>query len=294
VEAYEKDHYDQWAPGTQSAWRAHRTHFRELEGHVLVSMTTDFWRSWLREKSTDRNWDNRTYNGIRSRLYSIYRHAIPDLISSNPIEGLKRRRVAPKAVLIYSVEQIQALLDCAWKHDREMVPFFAIAVFAGLRPQSELERLEWEDVNFEEGWIRVGANYDNKTQTRRYVPIESNLLAWLEPWKSASGLVVPETNLTKRRRWITRGKYLAPPRTPEGDWAEVAPYGDHVRDITRHTYGSYMDAIYRDRNKLKEWMGHTSFKTYDQHYRNARTEEQGKAFQAILPPVADQKDAESS
>lgn len=291
VEAYEKDHYDQWADGTQSAWRAHRTHFRELEGQALVSMTPDFWRDWLREKSTERQWDNRTYNGIRSRLFSIYRHSIPSLTASNPIDGLKRRRVQPKAVAVYSIAQIQALLTCAWNHDRELVPFFAVAIFAGLRPESELERLEWKDVNLEERWIRVGANFDNKTQTRRFVPIEPNLAAWLDPWKSASGRVVPETNLTKRRRWITRGKYLAAPNTPESQWTEVAPYGDDVRDITRHTYGSYMDAIYRDRNKLKEWMGHSSFKTYDQHYRNARSEEDGKAFQNIFPPSGNEAQA---
>ena len=152
-----------------------------------------------------------------------------------------------------------------------MVPFFAIAIFAGLRPdeKGEIYRLQWEDVNFKEGWIRVGFE-ENKTDTKRFVESEPNLLKWLEPWKGAKGAVVPR-NFRRRRRNITRGKYQAGEGAPEEKWDELVPYGQEVRDITRHSYGSYYDAKYRDRNRLKENMGHSSFSTYEQHYRNARS-----------------------
>ena len=62
------------------------------------------------------------------------------------------------------------------------------------------------------------------------------------------------------------------------------PFGLQARDITRHTYGSYLEAKYRDRNVVKENMGHTSFKTYEQHYRNARSPQEGERFWSIVPP----------
>ncbi|MEM7602434.1 MAG: tyrosine-type recombinase/integrase [Verrucomicrobiota bacterium] len=285
VKFFHEAHYDGWADGTKSAWRVCKAHLKELSDTPIVSLNTQFWREWLQQKAEELHWGSSTYNSVRARIHSVYAFGIPDMVSVNPLEGVKKRKLETRAVPVYSIEQITALMNCTWEHDHEMVPFFGIAIFAGLRPGSELLKLQWEDVNFEKRWIRVAAEFDNKTQTRRFVPLEENLLAWLKPWEKAVGPVVPKVNFTKRRRWITRGKYQSAPGTSEDQWTEVAPYGDHVRDISRHTYGSYTDSIYGDRNKIKEWMGHTTFKTYDQHYRNARSPEEGQAFLEIFPPV---------
>jgi integrase len=138
-------------------------------------------------------------------------------------------------------------------------------------------------VNLDEGWIRVAAKFDNKTETKRFVQIEPNLKLWLEPCKKDSGRVVPK-NLRTRRRWITRGKYQCPPGPPEDKWTQLVPFGSELRDITRHTFGSFLEAKYRDRNRVKEAMGHADFKTYEQHYRNARSPQEAEAFWSIVPP----------
>ncbi|MEQ1842450.1 MAG: tyrosine-type recombinase/integrase, partial [Verrucomicrobiales bacterium] len=207
------------------------------------------------------------------------------LVDKNPVDGLKRRRLRRKVVAVYTPEQVEALLNSAWEHDREMVPFFAILIFAGLRPDldSEIGKLRWEDVNFGAKWIRVGANFDNKTETKRFVPIEDNLMAWLEPWRGSTGTVLPK-NIRRRRRYLTRGKYQSPLGSAESEWNELAPFGSHVRDITRHTYGSYLDAKYQDRNRVMANMGHTTFRTYEQHYKNARSPQEAERFWAIVPP----------
>ena len=181
---------------------------------------------------------------------------------------------------VLTVEQTRELLETAWYHDRELIPYFSIGVFAGLRPDSELLRLDWKDVNFEEKWIRVG--FGNKTDTKRFVPMEANLLAWLGEWKDAEGAIVP-TNLVKRRRYVVRGKYQMPEGTPQKEWKPLASWSQ--RDIMRHSYGSYLDAKYKDRNMVKENMGHSNFKTYEQHYRRAIAPEDAKNFWAIVPPV---------
>lgn len=51
----------------------------------------------------------------------------------------------------------------------------------------------------------------------------------------------------------------------------------------RHSYGSNLEAKYKDRNLVKENMGHTNFATYEQHYRNARTPKQAEEFWGIYP-----------
>lgn len=285
VQSYEDDHYESWAEGTKSTWRTHRNHFKKLEERPAAALTTQFWRDWLKLKSKELNWSDNTVNGIRGRASTIYVHGMPDSVQVNPLEPIKPRKLPSTVVAVYEVEQIRALLNAAWEHDRGLVPYFAIAIFAGLRPESELMRLDWRNVDFEARHIQV--NFDNKTQTKRFVPIQPHLLKWLSPWRNASGPVASNiVNFTRRRRCLTRGKYQSPKGVPEKEWKELVPYGhDAVHDICRHTFGSYMDVVTdHDRDKIKEWMGHADYHTYDQHYRNARTKEQGAEFIRIYPP----------
>ena len=58
---------------------------------------------------------------------------------------------------VLTVEQTARLLEAA---SPEILPYIAIGAFAGLRA-SEIERLDWRDINFEENEIAV--NSDNKS-----------------------------------------------------------------------------------------------------------------------------------
>lgn len=292
VDRFEDHHRMNWSRGYAGKWRWFRNHLDDLLGLPVLELDLPFWREWLAQNAETKGWSAKTYNEVTGILSSIWKDAVRlQVVERNPIEGIKRRKVQRKEVAVYAVEQVKALLDCAWKHDREMVPYFAIAVFAGLRPDvhSEITKLTWEDVDFETKQIRVGKSFDNKTATRRYVPMEDALLAWLAPWKGASGPVVP-SNLVKRRRYLTRGKYQSPPKTPTSEWKELVPNGEEARDITRHTYGSYLEGKYRDRNMVMANMGHLDTTTYEQHYRNARSPQEAEAFWNLRPPADSQSD----
>ena len=286
LDTFEKSHDRNWGKSYRTHWNTLRKILFELEGRSVILLDVKFWSEWLETISKEKNWSDRTYNDYTSMLSSVWKFGVKhELTEKNPIDGIIRRKLRKKTIAVYSVNQVKTVLSCAWNHDRDLVPFFAIAIFAGVRPDvtGELGRLEWEDINFEEKWIRVAAKFDNKTETKRFVPIEPNLLTWLNNWKGEKGLILPK-NFVKRRRYVTRGKYQSPPRTPSSKWKELVPYGSKVRDITRHTYGSYLEAKYRDRNIVKENMGHSDFDTFEQHYRNARTPKQAEQFWAISAP----------
>lgn len=285
---YEQAKGADWGDSYRTSWNTFKQDVMEFWDHPESQLTADVWIKFFDDTSKAKRWGARTVNDKLSMLSSVWSHAvIQGKAKRNPIEAVGRRKVNKKEVAVYSVSQVQKLMNCAWEHDREMVPFFSLLVFAGLRPDqrsSEIKNIEWEDVNFEERWIRVARNFDNKTQTKRFVKMEDNLHAWLLPWRGSKGRIMPP-NVVKRRRYITRGKYQSPSSTPEKDWSELVPYGLNVRDITRHTYGSYLEAKYRDRNIVKENMGHTDFTTYEQHYRNARSPTEAEAFWSIYPPT---------
>ncbi|MCB1064503.1 MAG: site-specific integrase [Verrucomicrobiae bacterium] len=285
LDHFGKAHEANWSKGSLSRWRTIRKRLKPLEGRPAVTLDASFWREWIREMDKKCRWVDQTYNDFVAFLASIWKYAVAQgMVDTNPIAGVARRRIKRKHKPVYTVEEVKRLLECAWTHDRELVPYFAIAVFAGLRPESELEKLDWKDVNFKDKLIQVAANYDNKTGQKRFVPMEENLLKWLEPWRKAKGPIVPK-NLIKRRRQLLRGKHQAEEGAPMDEWKDLVPNGSDYVDISRHTYGSYLEGKYGDRNMVMANMGHTNFTTYEQHYRNARSPKEAECFWNIRPPT---------
>lgn len=283
IKSYEDAYQAQWSSAYKTKWKWIVSILEPLASRLTVGMGGTFWTDWLAEAEVEKEWGPRTYNDVHAIVRAIWTHAMgKDLATRNPLVGIRRRKSPKSDPKIYTADQVRRILDCAWNHDREMVPFFAIAIFAGLRPdkQSEIATLTWENVSFEERWIRV---LSPKTNTKRIVPMEENLYQWLLPWKGRTGPVAPR-NLTRRRRWILRGKHTSGANTPEDQWVEVAPSGQDYVDVTRHTYGSFLDAKYRDSEVIKHNMGHTSITTYKQHYQNTRTPKEAEEFWAIFPP----------
>jgi len=97
----------------------------------------------------------------------------------------------------YTPDEMRLLLHRA---DKRLVPFLAIAAFAGLR-HAEIGRLDWSEIELAKGagdsFIEVRAD-KAKTQTRRLVPVKDNLNAWLLLHRKAAGKVCPFKNTTKQ------------------------------------------------------------------------------------------------
>jgi integrase len=97
----------------------------------------------------------------------------------------------------YTPDEMKLLLS---NSDRRLVPFLAIAAFAGLR-HAEIARLDWSEIELADGagesFIEIRAD-KAKTQTRRLVPVKDNLKAWLFPHQKKAGKVCPFENTTKQ------------------------------------------------------------------------------------------------
>jgi integrase len=93
----------------------------------------------------------------------------------------------------YTAEELQRLIAAA---DERILPMIVIGGFAGLR-HAEIARLDWQDIDLEEGFIEVKAE-NAKTDTRRIVPLKANLKAFLVPLAKKSGKVVSLVNTTKQ------------------------------------------------------------------------------------------------
>ena len=80
----------------------------------------------------------------------LFSHAKTEqLIASNPIEYVAAEEEETKQPGILELFQVRALLRASVKFQPDFVPALSIALFAGIRPESELWHLQWQHVDKE-------------------------------------------------------------------------------------------------------------------------------------------------
>jgi integrase len=186
-------------------------------------------------------------------------------VKENPCAGIKNT-VQEGEIRILDVDQCRALMYAAPTH---MVPFYALALFAGLRPESEVKRILWDAVDFNDRLIRVG-NWKTGRHKRsarfRDVKMSDNLTAWLSPYREWSGRVWPMS-------WQTSHKATR----------HQAGITDWPKDCLRHSYGSYLLALTQNSSFVADQMGHQSAKMVYAHYRRLVRPSEAADFWNIFP-----------
>jgi integrase len=146
----------------------------------------------------------------------------------------------------------------------------AIGAFAGLRPE-EINKLQWEDLDFHEGTIRVNASAA-KTRKKRFAEISDNLAAWLKPYAGQTGPIAPP-NLQKLRRATMKAAKIA-------KWPP---------DVLRHSFASAHYAFHRDPARTAVIMGHRDQNMLLTHYRDLMKPSDAATYWTIRPDVAEGK-----
>ncbi|MFT6178304.1 MAG: integrase [Akkermansiaceae bacterium] len=268
ITAYETNRGADWSDGYKVTFNWAKNQLKAFHEKPISGLDAQHWEAWLPGWRKRGKYSAKSFNHLRTFLVSIYSMpAAAAFFPSHPIRPIPSAKIKKKEVKIASNDETRNLLNRAMEEDPDLVPWFAIAFFAGLRPQSELGKLDWSDINFEEKWIRVG--FGNKTDTKRFVDLSETLVEWLKPFKRSKG-PVQQPNHRKRKDQLVEGVL---------SWA---------RDITRHTYGSNLEAHARAGEKdakshVLANMGHSVLQTFEQHYRNARTAKQAQEYWAISP-----------
>jgi integrase len=182
--------------------------------------------------------------------------------AENPATASTRAKEPSAEVTVLTVEEARKLIAAA---SPEMLPYWAIGLFAGLRP-SEIRTLEWSDIDFGDALITVRSG---KTGRKRFVHMQPNLIEWLKPLRKREGKVVEPVNF----RW----QYAFD--------REAAGLSDWPVNCLRHSFGSYWLAQFSDINALALQMGNSPA-VVEEHYRQAVRPRDAHRFWAIIPSGA--------
>jgi integrase len=237
---------------------------RQFGDRVVAEISARDIDDWLRGLAVS----GVTRNSFRRRLSTLFSYAKKrGYIEVNPIGDVERAREHAPPAGILSTDETRRLLEYA---QPDMVPFWAIAAFAGLRT-AEIQRLNWEEVDLQAAFIEVKAA-KSKTGSRRLVTIQSNLRKWLLPFGGSTGPVTP-TNFQVRAK---EDRYRAELTRP---WPNNA---------LRHSFASYHLAAFRDTAKLALEMGNSPRMIF-KHYRELVRPNEAEGYWKIAPCRGRQK-----
>jgi len=215
-------------------------------------------------------------NAVMRYLSAVFNYGVKrEYLAHNPIARLDFAERPRREVVTIPNEQVAAMLNHAFENDLDLLPFLVFGFFAGVRPNGELQELEWSDVELtgHENPALVIRPEVSKTNRRRFVDLSPNAVAWIEAFRQRGGKlegrVSPFTPATLRKcrhaNWTAAGIKAWPQQS------------------MRHSYCSYWLAMHKDVNKLVLQSGHTSVDTMWRHYHRGTTEAEAKKFWEIIP-----------
>jgi integrase/recombinase XerD len=208
-------------------------------------------------------------NCVRLNLSGFFTYAKRrNWITENPIaqvDSFKVHRIKAKLPGILSVEEAAALLTHA---EPEILPHFAIGLFAGLRI-AELGRLDWSEIDFETRLIDIKAE-KAKTAQPRWIPMEDNLLEWLAPYRKTHGPVDPPA---AKEYFIMRARRRA----------GIKDWGREKSNALRHSFCSYHLALHEDAPLTAARAGHMDTKMIFRNYNNRVKKAAAERYFGIRP-----------
>lgn len=270
----------------------HRTGLfsKDFGSRLIKSISKDELGQWLEARDLQ---PQGRRNLVRV-LQNFFNFAADSGFVTNSPVATNKFKVEPREPSFLSLEEARSLLRTAYNEEgRPLLGYLVLGMFCGLRPESELMRLEWVDVRLSpildpknpgqvmhkpHVFIRPGRSKNN-TSIRR-VEIPSCAIQWLLCCQR-DGLVPPSDNydkVTVVRRRLVRNAF-----PPQGENGKPSRLYSWPPDILRHTFASMHFAYWNDEESLIRQMGHVNGAML-RYYRNAGIEPQSAAEFWMLTP----------
>jgi integrase len=235
--------------------------FGERTVATITALEIDDWLNGLKDKSGD-NLSPKSRGNYARALGVAFAYAVKrGYTPANPMKEVEKPTGDSKPGIL-TVEQAARLLESA---SPELLPYIAIGAFAGLRA-SEIERLDWRHIDFDENEIAVAGDGESH-KSERHVDMLPNLRQWLLPLRKLSGPITPENFR----------KHFEEARTA----AKISPWPNNA---LRHSFGSYHLKHFANDSQTRLQMGHwRDSEVLFGHYRRAVTRRNAERYWNLVP-----------
>jgi integrase len=214
----------------------------------------------------------KTYNNRRGLLSTLFKFGLQkDWVAKNPIEKTPHHRINHRRGSAETITADQAAQLMAYVENYEageMAPYFAICLFAGIRPCvrfGEITKLQPESVKLETGVIHIEPEV-SKVRMKRLVTIQPNLSAWLHAYPLKKFPLIPPNAVNMHRK--------------------ICDKFNLSHDVLRHTFISMFVGKYRSMGEAALQAGNSE-SIIRKHYLDLKSKEEAEQFFAILPKRAD-------
>ena len=201
----------------------------------------------------------------RTILHGLFEFAVTRrFIAKNPVRDTQKVTVrATDDVAIFTPSEFRALLNAA---STAFLPVLVLGGFAGLRT-AELERVTWENLDLEGGYIALTAK-QAKNPSRRVIPLHPAAISWLRTVPRGEG-----------RFWLNSVPFSI--HAAQKQCAEAAGVTWQKNGL-RHSYASYRLAIIGDPGRVAAEMGNSPAMVH-RHYKQLVKPAEAEEWFAIVP-----------
>jgi integrase len=231
----------------------------KFDGRMVATITTKEINDWLRSLP----FSPLTRNHYRQLLVLAFNFAMKrGYATDNPAKNTDKAKGRKSDIGILTVTQAASLLESATP---DVLPYLAIGLFAGLR-SAEIERLDWNKIDFDSGLIEVTAQ-NSKTAQRRLVTMQPNLREWLLPLRKHKGNVTPANGF---RQSFEQAR-------------EAAGIDEWPVNALRHSFASYHLAHFKNAASTALELDHHDSRITFAHYRELVKPKEGERYWNIRP-----------
>jgi hypothetical protein len=246
-----------------------RCEFRAINVVFREKTVSELTSAVLAEFFKRGNASRKTYNNRRGLISAFLKYCLlKDWVADNVItrvphfRGVGHRRGSAPTLTAKQCADI--MLWAENNHNGALVPFIALCLFAGIRPdlyEGEISKLEAKDVRLDTGVIMIEPNV-SKVRMKRSVSIQPNLMSWLRAYPLDQFPIMPRG--FRRLRLKFRKQF------------------DLSHDVLRHTFISMFVGKYRSLGDAALQAGNSE-SIIRKHYLDLKSTEEAEEFFAITP-----------
>ncbi len=240
-------------------------------GQILVrEFTEEHFKNLYEAKNYSPNLLNKTKTLFN---YAIKKGLIPE----NPIKlDSPKKKISPPTIFQDS-EWKKLVLTAINSQDHrftkgeaiDLLAYIVLGLWCGLRPNAELERLQWNDIDLKTNEPSVFIHEEWKVRQSRRVDIPQCAVNLLNKCKNKSGFIAYPKNLRKRLDWLKKEAGVAE------SWAP---------DIMRHTFASMHYGLNNDKNAIANQLGHVGQNVLSHYINNGiKMKDRAKEFFSFNP-----------